>query len=100
MPESSILEYRRSLGSVDWSLMINGLSSSDMVQTFQEMTNGLMDIHFPLKRISISPYDKPYFTEELKKLRERTYRRLRDETESGYRKIREDLKNKPSLMPP
>ena len=95
MPESSILEYRRSLGSIDWSLMINGLSSSDMVQTFQEMTNGLMDIHFPLKRISISPYDKPYFTEELKKLRRYRQRIYRKHGRSPkYLEVKEEFDDK------
>ena len=38
----------------------------------------LVDIHLPLRKITISPYDKPYFTVKLKLLRrqrQRTYRR-------------------------
>ena len=66
MPLSAVEEYRKSIGSINWSLMTEGMTSSDMVEIFQTMTNNLMDIHFPLKKISISPYDKPWMTKELK----------------------------------
>ena len=78
MPESSINEFRQSIGSVDWSLMLNGSSSSDMVDVFQKMAVDLQDVHFPLKKITTTSYDKPWITEELKALRrsrQRLYRK-------------------------
>ena len=51
---------------LDWSLMIDEMSSSNMVDKFQEMITNLVDIHLPLKNISISPYDRPWMTEEVK----------------------------------
>ena len=74
MPLSSINEFRQSIRTIDWSFMMYGLSSSEMVDTFQKMTNDLKNIHFPMKRISISSYDKPWITEELKSLRRRRQR--------------------------
>ena len=71
MPLSSINEFSQSIRTIDWSFMMDGLSSSEMVDTFQKMTNDLKNIHFPMKRISISSYDKPWITEELKSLRRR-----------------------------
>ena len=58
MPESSVIKYRQSLAKIDWSLMIDEMSSSSMVDIFQEMVTELVDIHFPSKKITISPYDK------------------------------------------
>ena len=79
MPESSIIKYRESIAEIDWSVMIDELSSSNMVDLFQEMTTHLVDIHFPLKKITITPYDKPWITEELKILRRRRQRMYRKE---------------------
>ena len=53
---------------------MDGLTFSEMVDTFQKMTKDLKNIHFPMKRISISSYDKPWITEELKSLRRRRQR--------------------------
>ena len=73
-PDSSVAAYRKTLGQIDWPLMVGGMSSSDMVNLFQKITTDLVDIHFPLKKISISPYDKPWMTEELKAMRRRRQR--------------------------
>jgi hypothetical protein len=83
MPESSIDEFRQSIRSIDWYLMIEGLSSSGMVDTFQEMTKELSDLHFPPKKISITPFDKPWITEELKTIRRRRQRIYRKEGRSS-----------------
>ena len=82
MPDSSVQQYRQSLGRIDWSVMIDSLSSSEMVNIFQKMTTDLVDIHFPLKKVIISPYDKPWINEELKALRRRRQRLYRKEGRS------------------
>ena len=95
MPESSILEFRKSIGSINWPLMMAGMSSSDMVDVYQKMTTDLSDIHFPLKRITISPYDKPWITEELKTIRRRRQRIYRKEGRSLlYLKVKEEFDDK------
>ena len=66
------------LGSINWSCFTDDMSSSEMVDTFQEITTDLMEIHFPLNSISVSPYDKPWMSEELRNLRrhrQRVYRK-------------------------
>ena len=83
MPESSIDEFRQSIRSIDWPLMIEGLSSSAIVDTFQKMTTELNNFHFPQKRISITPFDKPWITEELKTIRRRRQRIYRKEGRSS-----------------
>ena len=80
MPESFIEVYSISLGRIDWSLMIDGISSSTMVDTFQKMITDLVEIHFPFKKIS--PCDKPWITEELKALRRRRQRTYRKDERS------------------
>ena len=79
MPKSSIDEFRHSIGSIEWSLMLDGSSSSEMVETFQNMTCELQDVHFPLKKVTITPYDKPWITNELKSIRRRRQRLYRRE---------------------
>ena len=89
------LSLAKSIGSINWSLMTEGMTSSDMVETFQTMTKDLMDIHFPLKKISISPYDKPWMTEELKALRRRRQRVYRKQGRSPkYLEIKEEFEEK------
>ena len=95
MPESSIDEFRQSIRSIDWHLMIEGLSSSGMVDTFQEMTKELSDLHFPPKKISITPFDKPWITEELKTIRRRRQRIYRKEgRSSSYLKVKMEFDKK------
>ena len=95
MPESSILEFGQSVENVDWSLMLDGYSSSEMVDMFQKMTNALQHIHFPLKKISVSPYDKAWITEELKTLRRRRQRIYGKEGKSqNYLDIKKEFDSK------
>ena len=95
LPDSSILGYRESIANIDWSLMLGGLSSSEMVDTFQLMTTDLVDIHFPLKKISVSRYDKPWITEELKLLRRQRKRKYRKEGRSpDYLKLKKEFDQK------
>ena len=62
---------------------------------FQKMTNALTDIHFPLKKISVSPYDKAWITEELKTLRRRRQRIYRKEGNSqNYLDIKKEFDSK------
>ena len=51
-----------------------------------------MDIHFPLKKISVSPYDKPWMTEELKSLRNRRQRVYRRQGRSSqYLEVKDEF---------
>ena len=75
--------------------MMDGLSSSKMVDVFQKMTTNLQDIHFPLKRITVSPYDKPWITEELKMIRRRRQRIYRKQGRSpAYLQLKKEFNDK------
>ena len=45
------------------------MSAEEMVETFQAAATGLVDSYFPKKSITVTEGDKPFFTEELKRLR-------------------------------
>ena len=95
MPDSAVQDYRKSIGNINWHVMIGGMSSSSMVELFQKMTTDLVKIHFPLKRITVSPYDKPWITEELKAIRRRRQRVYRKQGRSPeYLLIKADFDNR------
>ena len=48
-PDSSVQDYRRSIGNINWCVMIGGMSSSSMLDLFQKMITDLVDIHFTLR---------------------------------------------------
>ena len=75
MPESDITHFGQSLRMIDWSSILTyDLSPSSLVDVFETITSDLVDIHFPLKTISITSFDKPWINEELKALRRRRSR--------------------------
>ena len=95
MPDSAVLDYRRSVGNINWNIMIEGMSSSEMVDIFQKMITNLVDIHFPLKSITISQYDKPWFTQELRAMRRRRQRLYRKEGRSqAYLIVKQEFDKK------
>ena len=40
-----------------------------MVETFERKAGQLINEHFPLKKVTVTQGDLPYFTEELKSIR-------------------------------
>ena len=50
----------------DWTFLDPAQSASSLVQSFQDHFSSLVDHHFPLKTVTISNYDKPFFTENLR----------------------------------
>ena len=75
LPESDITLFGESIKSIDWSsLLLEDQSSTALVDIFETITLDLVDIHFPLKEITITAFDKPWMTEELKALRRRRKR--------------------------
>ena len=69
MPNSLVTSFGPILVQQDWSCLEAGLSADEMAEAFQEAASGLVDSHFPKKTITVTEGDKPYFTDELKKLR-------------------------------
>ena len=69
MPDTLINKFGSVITTVDWSFLHPSLSATEMVEGYEKHTTMLVDEIFPLKNVSISNWDKPYFTEELQKLR-------------------------------
>ena len=73
IPESLIQTFEIKLASQDFDFL-NNLPDDEMVEGFQNVTNSLLVETFPEKEIVISPEDKPWFNEELRKLKRRRQR--------------------------
>ena len=69
MPASLVTEFGPVLMNEAWNCLLDGMSADEMVGKFQEAASRLVDTHFPKKNITVIEGEKPYFTEELKKLR-------------------------------
>ena len=74
MPQSLIHEFGRIMVSEDWSCLTDSMDVDTLITTFDKYMKQLIDTHFPIKNISISPYDKPWITEKLKQLRRKCQR--------------------------
>ena len=76
-PESKIIDFGFTLVDQDWEGLKDSMESTELVDTFVQMSSNLVDKAFPQKEILVGPDDKPYFTEELlllKRRRQRAYR--------------------------
>ena len=69
MPESMVSSFGPVLVKESWGCLVDGMSAEEMVDIFQETATGMVNSHFPKKLITVTEGDKPYFTEELKRLR-------------------------------
>ena len=75
MPDSDIIQFGYSIRMVDWSsCLTHDISSTALVDIFETVTSDLLNIHFPLKKITITTFDKPWINEELKSLRRKRSR--------------------------
>ena len=75
--ESSLHLFGQALVQEDWSFLNPSLSSTTLVESFQEYCSTLTDLHFPLKTVKLTSYDKPFFTEKLRHLKRRRQREYR-----------------------
>jgi hypothetical protein len=62
------------LANEKWEFLSPGMSSTDLVDAYEKYTSNLVNNIFPLKTVTVSEKDKPYFSEELKKLRRQRQR--------------------------
>ena len=80
IPESLLIEFGEKLTNADLSLVYMQPSSTQMVSTFQNIMDKMVSDTFPLKTITISSNDKPWFNEELRALKRN---RIREYTRHG-----------------
>ena len=95
MPESLIVEFGKMFVHETWSCLKDGMDVDMLTNTFETHMNHLINIHFPTKQISISPFDKPYITENLKHLRRRCQRIYQKQGRSeAYLRLKCEFKEK------
>ena len=80
IPESLLIEFGEKLSKTDFSLVYNQTTSTKMVSKYQDILDAMISETFPLKTITISSDDKPWFNEELRTLKRR---RLREYSRHG-----------------
>ena len=68
-PESHRARFSCQLQKDDWISIHNDLSSTEMLDKFENISKDLVDTFFPEKTISVGPADLPYFTKDLRKLK-------------------------------
>ena len=74
MPESLILKFGELLATETWDILQPQMTSTELVDVFENYTSHLVNTVFPLKTVTVSDKDKPYMTQELKELRRQRQR--------------------------
>ena len=95
LPDSLVLKFGSAIVKEDWSCLKSGMSSTELVNTFENHTQLMVENIFPEKTITVTNFDKPYMTQELKKLRRQRQRIYRKEGKScKYIEIRQKFDKK------
>ena len=90
IPESLLSTFEEKLSNLNFGVL-RDLPVLKMVDLFQSMVNSILCDTFPEKQILISPYDDPWFSEELRHLKRQ---RQRQYTRHGKNKKYDELKTK------
>ena len=77
LPDSLIAKFGSILVKEDWTCLAPEMSSTELVEAFENHASNLIEHTFPEKKITVSDRDKPYMTEELKSLRRQRQRLYR-----------------------
>ena len=78
LPDTLMRQFGNIIVDQSWSFLAPYMLSTQMVAAFEKHSSSLIENIFPEKTVTISEWDKPYMTEELKLLRrkrQRTYRK-------------------------
>ena len=95
MPESSLLNFGKEFVQLKWNFLDSFSEPNDLSRQFEETMKFYVDKHFPLKKVTVSEYDKPYFTEELRALRRKRQRRYaKHGKDDKYRNLSEAFEEK------
>ena len=70
-PEFGLAQFECKLRDKDWSKLLMERSPTDMVAKFEAQSKVMVDAQFPYKTVLLSPQDLPYFTEDLRKLKQK-----------------------------
>ena len=82
LPESLLQVFEMNLKEQDFNLN-SDLSADEMVHRYEKVTNELLGVTFPEKRIVFNPDDKPWFTQQLRALKRARMREYNKHGRSG-----------------
>ena len=90
-PESKIAEFGLILADKQWGELEDTMDATMMVDAFVNSNSKMVDKAFPEKEIQVGLGDRPYFTEELRKLKRRRQRayQLYGKRSSKYKSMRQ-----------
>ena len=70
MPDSLVATFGLKLAGQDWdSCLRDGMTSSEMATAFEVQAGKIVNEQFPLKKVTVTQGELPYFNEELRTLR-------------------------------
>ena len=69
MPDSLINKFGEQICNLSWDFLSSELSSTELTELFQTKMSSIIDDHFPLKTITLTDLDKPWITQDLKRLK-------------------------------
>ena len=94
IPESLIPIFEAKLASQDFEFL-QSFSVPEMVHKFQLILNTILTETFPEKQIIISPYDDPWFNEQLRNLKRQRQRRYeRHGKDERYQQLQSEFDEK------
>ena len=83
LPKSQIEKLGGWVTTENWDSLLPDMSSTELVESFEKSTSQKVIKYFPQKKtVTITAYDKPYITQELKMLRRQRQRKYRQEGKS------------------
>ena len=74
LPQSGLIDFGQWVTTEKWESVISDKNPNEQVNQFENLLTEKMDMIFPKKTIRMRPFDKPYFTGELKSLDRRKKR--------------------------
>ena len=96
LPESGMRELGQWLCNEDWSGIPDNADPTEQVLLFEKMVNSKLEVILPEKTVKINPnIDKPFFTNELKKLDRKVKREYRKHMKSdNYLRLKSEYDRK------
>ena len=95
LPDTLIRKFGNLIVNESWAFIDNKLLPTQMVTEFEHYSSQIIESTFPEKLITVSDYDKPYMTEELKLIRRQRQRIYRKFGKSAkYKLLRDHFNSK------
>ena len=69
MPDSLVNKFGEEICNMSWNFLSPELSSTELTELFQTKMTIMVDDNFPLKTITLTDFDQPWITQDLKKLK-------------------------------